>query len=115
MDACRVTTSSQKVLDKLARKDRRRAERWPIKNECWKQLGSMVICRHQPLLFTRIGVSVINRFSFCAVTICSRAGADAELEWLLLTGFEALLEATLEAESAERGVKLRSGALRSAD
>lgn len=57
----RVTTSSQKVLDKLVRKDRRRAE---------------------------------------------RAGADADLEWLLVNGFEALLEATLEAESDARGLKL---------
>lgn len=60
----RVTTSSQKVLDKLVRKDRRRAE---------------------------------------------RAGADADLEWLLVNGFEALLEATLEAESAARGLKLSGG------
>ena len=52
------------MLDKLARKDRRRAE---------------------------------------------RAGADADLEWLLVNGFEALLEATLEAESDMRGVKLSGG------
>lgn len=35
-----------------------------------------------------------------------RAGADADLEWLLVNGFEALLEATLEAESDARGLKL---------
>lgn len=58
-------TSSQKVLDKLARKDRRRAE---------------------------------------------RAGADADLEWLLVNGFEALLEAALEAESASGALKFHNGA-----
>ena len=49
---CSVTTSSQKVLEKLSRKDKRRAE---------------------------------------------RSGHDADIEWLLVNGFEELLEAELEA------------------
>lgn len=47
-----VTTSSQKVLEKINRKDKRRAD---------------------------------------------RAGHDADVEWLLVNGFETLLEAELEA------------------